>query len=274
MGLNNGSTTPVCIVPDDYGRRDDDDDDTVVLGSLEAPPSGASPTLAQAEGSEGAADDCFEMRDNFTADALAALAELDAHGNLGLPLLLRFGEALSNAKATLKHGEFNPWCRNVLKRSPSWCSSHRRLYEDRADLEPALAWAAETDHKWVSCRSVERLLKIIADWKKAMRGDGATAPRTRRKERAVVAPAELEEIAAGLSEILAEVEEAFEILGSDAWMTAPPDDGSAKDELMALAKRFRSRLRELAAKLQLLQLSKPAAAAPPPIEEPKAGVLQ
>lgn len=60
-------------------------------------------------------------------------------------------------------------------------------------------------------------------------------------------------------------------------MTAPPDDGSAKDELMALAKCFRSRLRELAAKLQLLQLSKPAeaAAAPAPIEDaPEAGPRQ
>jgi hypothetical protein len=208
-------------------------------------------------------------RDELDAAALAALAELDAHGNVGLPLLLRFGEALSNAKAALKHGEFNPWCRDVLKRSPSWCSSHRRLYEDRADLEPALAWAEATDHPWANCRSVERLLKIVADWRKATRADWSTAPRARRKKRTVVAPAELEEIAAGLSEILAEVEEAFEILGSDAWMTAPPDDGSAKDELMALAKRFRSRLRELAEKLQLLQLSNPAeaAAAPPPIED-------
>lgn len=131
-----------------------------------------------------------------------------------------------------------------------------------------MAWAEATDHPWANCRSVERLLKIVTDWKKVMRGDGA-APRARRKKRAVVAPAELEEIAAGLSKILAEVEEAFEVLGSDAWMTAPPDDGSAKEALMALAKRFRSRLRELAESCSALQFSKPAeaAAAPSPIED-------
>jgi hypothetical protein len=96
-------------------------------------------------------------RDELAVKALAALEELDAHGNAGLPLQLRFGEALSNAKAVLKHGEFGPWCLNVLKRSLSWCSAHRRVYEDRADLEPALAWADATGHRWAHCRSVERL---------------------------------------------------------------------------------------------------------------------
>jgi hypothetical protein len=209
--------------------------------------------------------------DELTANALAALEQLDAHENAGLSLLLRFGETLSKAKATIEHGKYNPWCRQVLKRSLSWCSSHRRLYEGRADLELALAWASATGHRWANCRSVERLLKIVTDWKKATQGDWTTAPAGRRKKRPV-AHSELEEIAAALREILAEAEEAFETVRYELWLTAPPD-GSAKEELVALGKRFRSRLRELGESCSALQVSKPieAAADLPPIDYAVAG---
>ena len=107
-----------------------------------------------------------QTRDDFTADALAALAKLHDHDKEQIPLMLKFGEALAKARKGLKHGQFSNWCRDALKRSPSWCSSHRRLYEDHADLEPALAWARRRTTLG-NCRSVERLLKIVADWRKA-----------------------------------------------------------------------------------------------------------
>jgi hypothetical protein len=171
-------------------------------------------------------------RVELAAEALAAFKELDAHGNASIPLQLRLGEVLSNAKAVLKHGEFGPWCLNVLQRSLSWCSAHRRLYEDRADLEPALAWADATEHRWAHCRSVERLLKVVADWRKATQDDGVAAPRTRRKKRAI-GELELEEIAARFREILVEAEGAFEIARFELWLTAPDGDPT-KEELVAL----------------------------------------
>ena len=124
---------------------------------------------------------------DYTSEALRALAALDAHGNDQMGLMLQFGEAVAKAKACLRHGEFTKWCRKVLKRSPSWISAHRRLFEDREDLQAALAWAAATGHRWASCYSVERLLKIIADWKKAARGDSASAPKPRRKDSEIIA---------------------------------------------------------------------------------------
>jgi Toprim domain len=202
------------------------------------------------------------LRDELAAEVLGALKELDAHGHAGLPLMLRFGEALSNAKEELKYNQFGRWCREALRRSPSWCSAYRRLYESRADLESALAWAAATRHRWANCRSVERLLKIVADWRKVTQGDGAAAPRTRRKKRATVAHLELEEIAPQLQKILAEAEGAFETVRFELWLMAPPDDDSAKGELVALGKRFRSRLRELDERCSALQRSKMAEVMP------------
>ena len=73
-------------------------------------------------------------RGDFTNKALAALAALDAHASDHLDAMLQFGEALSHAKV-LRHGEFGPWCLSVLKRSPSRCSAHRRLYVERGNLE-------------------------------------------------------------------------------------------------------------------------------------------
>ena len=134
-------------------------------------------------------------RNELAAKALAALEELDTHGNGGLPLLLRIGEALSNAKAALKHGEFQPWCRNVLKRSPSWCLSHRRLYEERAGLCRTWRGRPRQEHRWAHCRSVERLVKIIADWERR-RKERAEPPKSRRKKRVDCRSSELEEIAA------------------------------------------------------------------------------
>jgi hypothetical protein len=232
----------------------EEDDEVIMLQDWE----NGDPSKIQLE--PDGPDSC--RRDELAAEALAALEELDAHGNAGLPLLLRFGEALSNAKRELKHGQFGPWCRKVLKRSASSCSAYRRLHESRAELEPALAWAAATDHRWANCRSVEKLLSIVAEWRKVTRGDGAAAPRTRRKKRAAAAHIELEEIAAQLGKVLAEAEGAFETVRYGLWLTAPPDDSAAKEELVALGKRFRSRLYELGESCGALQLSKTADTVP------------
>ena len=125
--------------------------------------------------------------DGYTAEALRALAALDAHGNDQMGLMLQFGEAVAKAKECLRHGEFTNWCRDVLKRSPSWISAHRRLFESRQELESALAWAAATGHRWARCYSIERLLKVIADWKKATQGDSASAPKPRPKASEIIA---------------------------------------------------------------------------------------
>jgi hypothetical protein len=215
--------------------------------------------------------------EQLAADALAALKELGAHGTAGVPLLLRFGETLFNAKVVLKHGEFSPWCVNVLKRSPSWCSAHRRLYETRDDLVPARAWAAAINHKWANCSSVERLVKLISEWKRATRGDGAAAPRTRAKKRTSVAYSDLEEFVGKLEEIIREAKGAFETVRYELWLTAPPDDGSVKEELVELGNRFRSRLRDLGECCGALQVSKAGEAPsdlPPPDDAPEARLLQ
>ena len=125
--------------------------------------------------------------DDYSAEALWALAELDTHGRDHIGFMLRFGEALAKAKRSLKHGHFKEWCGNILKRSPSWCSSHRRLFECRDDLEASLAWAKQTGHRWADCRSVEKLLKLVTEWKKATREDSAAAPRARRKAKEIIA---------------------------------------------------------------------------------------
>jgi hypothetical protein len=143
-------------------------------------------TASREEISDGSRDPANGSRDDFTAEAVAALEELHAHGKDHIALLLRFGKAVSAAKAHLKHGEFDQWCGDKLKKSPSWVSSHRRLYESEENLKPALSWASEKGHRWAKCHSVERLLKLIAEWKKAMSGDAAP-PKARQKPSEVIA---------------------------------------------------------------------------------------
>lgn len=74
--------------------------------------------------------------DALTAEAKEALAALDANGKDHIGSMLRLGEVLSKARRDLKHGRFAKWCGDDLKRSPSWCSAHRRLFEGREDLQP------------------------------------------------------------------------------------------------------------------------------------------
>jgi hypothetical protein len=113
-----------------------------------------------------------EEEQALIANAKATLAALDAHGEGYLPKMLAFGEAAHQAKANKPHGEFKKWCKEHLNRSSSWVSTYRRMFEERAYLKDALVWARKTDHKFANCRSVERLLKVIAEFK-AKDADGA-----------------------------------------------------------------------------------------------------
>jgi hypothetical protein len=204
--------------------------------------------------------------DALTAEAKEALAALDANGKDHVGLMLRLGEVLSKAKRGLKHGRLAKWCGDDLKRSPSWCSAHRRLFEDRKDLQPALAWAAATGHRWASCYSVERLLKIVADWKKAMQGDSASAPKPRRKASEIMA--ELEKQLADANEDFKALRDPlpleFDARAKELAAPAAAGDIAAKEELAGIARRFHWRLCHLVERgtCSPLQLSRPAAEEP------------
>lgn len=120
---------------------------------------------------------------NFGIAALDALAALDAAQVGQLQLALRFGETLDVAKDRLGHGKFRRWCAEFLRRSPSWCAAHLRLYRQRGDLEKARAWAVATGHRWAHVHSVERLLKVIADWRASLPEGDVRAARAKRSAR-------------------------------------------------------------------------------------------
>jgi hypothetical protein len=136
-----------------------------------------------------------ELRDSFadiTKVALARLELLEANQEASIPLLLSFGETAWKAKKkkVIPHGQFKSWCENVLNRSAMWVSNHRRLWEQRADLDLALAWARTARHPSAECRSVEKLLKIMADWRNALKGVGPTpvpAGRSRISAKRIIA---------------------------------------------------------------------------------------
>jgi hypothetical protein len=64
-----------------------------------------------------------------------------------------------------------------------------RLFKGRADVQPALAWAAETKHPLADRRSVREVLKVMGDWKQAKQGDSvpAPAPKARQKPSQTIA---------------------------------------------------------------------------------------
>ena len=228
----NGST-PVRIVPQGYGRRD--------------------------EASEGAADhdqrlSRVELGGDFTRDALDALAALHAHASSSakdrIALMVRLGETLERARDEVGHGEFTRWCEDNLQRKPTWCSAHRRLFEARNDLEPAREWAAATGHLWAKCLSVERLLRLVGDFRRVKRGDSAAAaPRRQRKANEVIAElrqrlAQAEADFAALRDPLLPEEEARRAELAAAMGAA---DFAAREELATLARKRHWRLRDLVA---------------------------
>jgi hypothetical protein len=185
--------------------------------------------------------------EELTAKAKDALAALDAHGNDYLSKMLAFGEVAHQAKASKPHGEFQKWCEKHLSRSPSWVSNYRRLFEERAYLPEALKWASEAKHKWAYCRSVERLLKVIAEFKAKDSdavNDNRTAPTPPRKAKEVIAELHRRVEKAEEENVLL-----VELLPSNIMMQArilasksATGDAKAKADLAAFARACRSRL--------------------------------
>jgi hypothetical protein len=189
-----------------------------------------------------------ENIEEVTKEAQEALAQYDAQGKITIETMLRFGAAVSKAKTKLKHGEFTRWCKDVLHRKPSWCSAHRRLFESREFLEPALAWARRTGHPRAYCTSVERLLKVIAEWKRAERGEQPAARKARRKQSEMIA-----ELQARIKEDDADFlamrdtlpqEVKVEIIELAASIKSL-DDEASKARLADLARTFHWRYRDL-----------------------------
>ncbi len=185
--------------------------------------------------------------DDFTVEAFRALAELDAHGHGHRSIMLRFGEAVSKAKAQLSHGEFTPWCENTLKRKPSWCAAHKRLFECGGDLDAARAWAKETGHRWADCHSVERLLKIVGDWRKAKRGVSPSAPKARQKPSEIIAELRrrLAEDDADFLALRDALPPEIEARVAELLAAIAAGDVAAKDEIAEIARKYHWRFRDL-----------------------------
>jgi hypothetical protein len=207
-----------------------------------------------------------EEEQALIAKAKEALAALDAHGDASLPIMLAFGEAAYQAKANIPHGEFKKWRQEHLHRSSSWVSNYRRLFEEHAHLEGALAWARETDHKWAHCRSVERVLKVIAAFKvKDSDGANDNAPKHSRKAKGAAAKTqaslkETEAAAAPLLDLLPpEVMEQMQ-----SWATAAAAGEAPANKALATFKQAcHSALREILTRQtsSALEVSEPAPAA-------------
>ena len=130
---------------------------------------------------EGAPNACNDFEfpgfDQLTADARALLQKLNANDEQYVGLAVALGSHIATAKKKLP-GKFQEWCRDDLGRSPTWCANYR-LFESCEHLEPALRWAAETEHRWADCRSVELLLKLVHEYRKKVGGAPDKAPRRR-----------------------------------------------------------------------------------------------
>ena len=208
----------------------------------------AVPALAQAEGSEDATSG-----DDYTAEALAAIADLDDEGRIAK--LMRVGAAIMAAKDALPHGALTKWYRIVLKRSESWCSLYVRLYKERDVLQGALDWAVRTNHKLARSYAIEQLLKLIADYKLKVLGASAPAPRTPWTQKRVVAKAQPDEVFAQLHELLADAEQDLETLRLEVATSPSSDLGDAREALLSVVQRLEVRLRELDETCRRLQVS-------------------
>jgi len=194
----------------------------------------------------------------ITEKLLRVMAELASNGEQGLPLHLESGELLCQVKKKKKRGEFGSYCKNVLDRSPSFCSSRMRLYKSKEDLEPAREWAKGKRHRYKDCQSPERLLILLADWRRDMKGgEGAHLTQDKPKANRI----------GDLKKQLEENEREFVALRdlldaediAEAKRLAPLDDETSKAALGALARQRHWRVRDLIA--SALQVSDPVTAA-------------
>jgi hypothetical protein len=207
---------------------------------------------------------------DFTAKlqrAKAASDALNANDKHSFDLAQLFGETLTILKADLKHGQFGKVCKDALNRSASSCALYMRAYESREDMHPALAWAVQTGHRWAHCRSVERVLKVIADWKMAQRGESPAAPRARRNNKEILAQMQQRldeddaEFIAMRDDVPLEVGAKIELLAA----AASAGDDSANEEIAKIARQFHWRRRDLVVHHQIssaLQVSEPTAEVP------------
>jgi hypothetical protein len=183
-------------------------------------------------------DSEFAGLDQLTADARALVQKLNVNDEQYVRLAVVLGSHIATAKKRLP-GKFQEWCRDDLGRSPTWCANYRRLFEGREHLEPALKWAAETEHKWAYCRSVELLLKLVNEYKKQVCGAPDKPPRRRGAPDGVAA---LEKRVRGHEQTCVALFEAL----SPHWiaeaqrLAEAADDGPAKT-LAELALRIRAR---------------------------------
>jgi len=206
-----------------------------------------------------APDSEFNELDRLTAEAKTALGELDDHNEQHVGLALKVGSLIASAKKTLPHGEFQDWC-NALGRSPSWCSAYRRLFENREHVQAALEWASATKHKWAPCRSVERLLKLIAEYKKTT---GAVPDGTRRKETASDGAAALEKRLNGCEKTFVAMVDAV----APFWVPRAFKliaEGDPRKALAELALRIHARASDPDESCSALQVWPPEAARPYP----------
>jgi hypothetical protein len=219
---------------------------SVVMGETDEISTTQDPR-AKREGVNHLAVEPQGARDDFTVEALRALAELDAHGHGHRGIMLRFGEAVSKAKAQLNHGDFTPWCENTLKRKPSWCAAHKRLYECGGDLDAARAWAKETGHRWADCNSVERLLGIVGDWRKAKRGVSPSAPKARQKPSEIIAELRrrLAEDDADFLALRDALPPEIEARVAELLAAIAAGDVAAKEEIAEIARKYHWRFRDL-----------------------------
>jgi hypothetical protein len=187
--------------------------------------------------------------DDLTAkeNAKKASDAINANDDDGLVLGELFGEALTIVKPKLKHGEYGNFCKDELHRSSSSCSLYVRIYESRADVRPALAWAAKTEHPLAHRRSVREVLKVITDWKKASYADGAPAPEAPQKpSRDIAQLTRLLELAndefIAMRDSLSWEDEARAV---DLVAALSVNDMTAIDELAGIARDYHWRLGDL-----------------------------
>jgi hypothetical protein len=197
--------------------------------------------------------------EQLTKDALAALRKLDANEAEYVDLALDFGALVAKAKETLPHGAYSRWCRTTLKRSPSWCSAYRQIYELREDLEPAAAWASATEHKWAHCRSVERRLKLVKEYRKSTRGSSDNPLRSRKARDGI---ATLEKRLTGCEAILVAMLDAVAPFWVPRAHNLADAEGDPRKPLAELALRIRARASDPAQTCSALQLSPVEAVGP------------
>jgi len=116
------------------------------------------------------------------AETRAAAKALEAHEQTSLAVFMRAGEALTNLKRVVLHGQFEKVCREIFGKRESSVSLYRRLFEARDQIEPAMEWAQATDHKWRDCVSPKLVLKVVADWQRSNCANGPVEEQQKKRK--------------------------------------------------------------------------------------------